>query len=45
MDANEICEQAAADLDAWIVEHDPDGELALLAQIDGYYADFCRSNK
>jgi hypothetical protein len=33
-----LYDRAEADFNAWIAEHDPDGELTLLEQIDAYYA-------
>jgi hypothetical protein len=39
MDALELLyDRAEADFLAWIAEHDPDGQMTLLEQIDAYYA-------
>lgn len=44
MQAYEIYEEiVAAGLDAWVAKNDPYGELTLLEQIDGYYADYAKN--
>jgi hypothetical protein len=39
MDALELLyDRVEADFSAWVAEHDPNGDLLLLEQIDAYYA-------
>jgi hypothetical protein len=38
MDAHALYEEAAAALDRWVAENDPDGEMTLLDQIEAYSA-------